>query len=189
MYMKKEEYIDKVIVAFKHRGMLISMDEIADYIGVTKKTLYNRFSSKDELITCCMERITIDFKEKVQCLDDSSIEVTEGFSRGITAMRLFFKDMSPVFFQDLIKYYPAIGDGEHTMGSDHFQKMLCKNIERGKREGVYNSQIDAELLSKYISFSVFAFFKNSIMGRALYSADHYFEQVINFNVNGLKTKD
>lgn len=186
--MNKEKYIERTIALFKDQGLMLSMDEIAEKIGVTKKTLYNRFSSKDELIDECIKKITEEFQMKINCLDDRTIPVADGFREGITAMRTFFRDMSPVFFRDLIAHYPSRANDDHVSGSDYFDKMLCLNIKRGIDEGVYRKEIDAELFAKYIAFSIFVFFRQTVMMQSFYSSEYYFKQVIDFNLNALIIK-
>ena len=47
---RKKQYIGKAIEILKQEGFRLSLDEMATKMGITKKTLYNNFSSKDELL-------------------------------------------------------------------------------------------------------------------------------------------
>lgn len=186
--MDESRYLDKVINLFKTKGLSMSMEEIAQGICITKKTLYNRFNNKDELLKKCMIRVTQDLSSRISCINDTSKDVCECFSCGITAMRTFFREMSPVFFNDLMKFYPMMASDDHAFGSAYFTKLIESNIIRGQGDGTYKTNIDAAMLSNYISFSVFAFFRKYVMMGNDYSAEHYFSQIIEFNLNGLKNK-
>jgi len=96
--------------------------------------------------------------------------------------------MSHAFMRDLMEYYPQKASADHAIGSGYFEEKICRNIEEGKQEGVYRADIDSGLLAKYIAFSVFSFFRREVMMKNSYSADHYFAQVINFNINALLIK-
>jgi len=47
---RKKDYINKAISVFKQAGLRLSLEEVAGKMGITKKTIYNHFSSKDELL-------------------------------------------------------------------------------------------------------------------------------------------
>jgi AcrR family transcriptional regulator len=183
--MKESKYLEKVILIFKTKGLSLSMDEIANYIGVTKKTLYNRFESKDELIRRCMVKVTEDVCSSVSCMNNPEKNVKDCFKDGINALRSFFREMTPVFFNDMLKSFPLMITEDHQMGSKYFVNLLKDNIERGKSEKVYRQKIDSALMADYIAFSIFAYFRKSVMMDSKYSADYYFRQVIEFNLNAL----
>lgn len=183
--MKEEIYLTKVIQLFRTEGLSLSMEEIADKIGVTKKTLYNHFENKDELIRKSLEKVLEDFRRSVDCTNDTSKDVRECFRNGFDAMRNFFREMSPVFLNDMLKYDSGLVSGDHAMGSKYFIDLLQKNIERGQAENIYRKDIDAPLMANYIAFSALAFFRKSVMMENNSSAGHYFSQVIEFNLKAL----
>lgn len=183
--MKKERYFSSIIPILKEEGLGLSMDAVAMKIGVTKKTLYNVFASKDKMIEECLEVVSNEFKESLRCMDDESLPVVERFERGIVTLRLYFKGMSHAFMRDLMVDYPQMASLDHTAGRSYFQDKIARNIEVGQEEGVYNQDLDPGLFARYISFSIFSFFQKEIMMGNAYSADYYFEQVIKFNKNAL----
>ena len=60
----KERYVIEVYELFRKKGLRMTMDEIADHLKLTKKTLYNNFNSKDELMRTVMQHVLgeIEFK-------------------------------------------------------------------------------------------------------------------------------
>ena len=183
--MNKDKYLSAIIPLLKEEGLGMSMEAVAQKIGVTKKTLYNRFSSKDQMIEDCLQLISCQFQESLSCMDDSSIPIAKRFEMGVTTLRLYFKDMSHAFMRDLMKFYPQKASVNHSAGLVYFEEKIAQNIELGKKEGVYRPEIDSGLFAKYISFSIFSFFQKEVMMANTYSAGYYFEQVINFNINAL----
>ena len=41
----KDRYVSQVYVLFRQKGLKMTMEEIADDLKLTKKTLYNNFNS------------------------------------------------------------------------------------------------------------------------------------------------
>ena len=186
--MDKNKYLSLIIPLLKEEGLGLSMDAVAQKIGVTKKTLYNQFVSKDQMIEECLKMVSAQFRASLSCMDDESVPVEKRFADGVTTLRLYFREMSRVFMRDLMEYYPQKASLDHTAGSAYFEEKISENIEEGKRRGVYRPDIDSSLFAKYIAFSIFSFFQKEVMMRNTYSADHYFEQVIKFNINALLIK-
>lgn len=186
--MKKDKYLSAIIPILKEEGLGLSMEAMAQKIGVTKKTLYNRFNSKDQMIEDCLEQVTGQFKENLACMDDETLPVVERFEKGVTILRLYFKDMSHAFMRDLMVQYPQMASLDHTAGRSYFEEKIAQNIESGKVSGTYRTDIDSALFAKYISFSIFSFFQKEVMMGSTYSADYYFKQVIDFNINALLRK-
>lgn len=183
--MEKSKYIAKIIPFMKEHGMSLSMDAIAEGIGVSKKTLYNQFSSKEELLEAILASTTDEFHKKVDCLSNYDCPVINGFKSGITGLKEYFYDISHLFMKDFIRLNPTKSSAHHIMGSDYFERQMKENIIRGKQEGVYRDDIDENLFSKYIASSIFGFFYRNVMARKDYAADYYFSQVTEFNLRAL----
>ena len=183
--MKKEKYIEAIIEVLKEEGLGLSMETIAQRIGVTKKTLYNRFSSKEAMLDDCLEQISNDFMESLSCMDDESVPIPVRLERGINCLRHYFKKMSHTFERDLQEMYPQKASIDHSNGSTFFENKIAENIVKGKEEGIYRADVDSVLFAKYISYSIFSFFRKKVMMEQDYPAEYYFKQVINFNINAL----
>lgn len=184
--MKKEKYLDRIIPLLKGEGLSLSMDSIADKIGVTRKTLYNNFSSKDELLKECCERLLEEFRQMTVCLTDTKVPVEKGFRDGVLGLYNFFRTASHVFTRDMMQLYPELAYGSHNSGSVLFEERLRENIMRGQKEGVYRKDIDTRWMAHYIAFAIFGFFQKYVMGGRICTPEEYFAQVTDFMLHGLK---
>lgn len=184
--MKEDKYLDNAIALFLKEGISMPIDIIAERIGVTKKTLYNNFGSKDGLIDSCMSRVFNNLGESLECLNDESKDVQTCFSEGICALVNFFKETTPRFLSDLMRFYPKMASVDHDAGIELFNEKLRQHITRGQKEGIYRNEIDARLISGYIAYSIFSYFRKSVMHDGDFAADHYFNQVIDFNLKALQ---
>lgn len=183
--MKEEEYIDAIIGIFKVEGIGLSMDAIADRIGITRKTLYNRFKSKDELMERCLDRLSSIFVKEIECLADESVDVVQGFRNGIMGMWKFFCNSSHIFTHDMITVYPSVASRQQDTGRLWLNSKIRINIERGQADGTYRKDIDPLLMSRYIGFSIFAFFHNELKRGETTDFDDYFKKVIDYNIHAL----
>lgn len=185
LYMKEEKYLDAIIEIWKVEGVELSMDAIADKIGVTRKTLYNRFKSKDDLLDRCLQRLSSGLSKAVDYLVDESIDVVQGFEKGITGMWMLFNNASYEFTRDMLRLYPRVVDNQYRKGKALLANKIRSNIERGQSDGTYRSDIDADLMSRYISFSIFVFFHNELRQEKDLFMEASFNKIVDFNVHAL----
>lgn len=185
--MRKDKYLDRIIPLLKEEGLSLSMDSIADEIGVTRKTLYNNFSSKDELLKECSGRLLDEFRQMTVCLNDTKVPVEKGFRDGILGLYDFFRTASHVFTRDMMQMYPELASGSHNSGTVLFEERLTENIRRGQAEGVYRKDIDTGWMAHFIAYSVFSFFQKYVMGGRICEPQEYFTKITDFMLCGLKT--
>ncbi len=182
------KYVAQALLIFRQEGLRLSMDALAAKMGITKKTLYNNFANRDELIARCVGCFMDSFASRIEVLTDQSYGAAEAFREGIRAMREFFGSFSPIFLHDLKRFYPEMAGTSHRYGFGMFEKKIEENIRRGKEEGAYRFSLDEHLMSKYISYSIFSFFINNVMRASDLSAQEYFDTVVDFNLRGLENR-
>lgn len=185
MNTNKNKYIDKAISVLKQDGLRLSLEEIAGKMGITKKTLYNHFSSKDELLKECIQSISDDFRETIKGLDDNNNSAIDNLRNGFSRLNHFFTVLSPVFFYDLMRLSPNQAASEHMIGSDFFKQKMEANLKQGINDGIYHSNLEVELTSCYMSYSIFGFYINSLINNNPYISKTYFEDIVEYNLRAL----
>lgn len=182
---RKHGYIKKAISVFKHDGLRLSLEETAGKIGVTKKTLYNHFSSKDELLMECIQFISSEFQRELSELDNPNLSAIENLRNGFLGVNRFFTMLSPVFFHDLMRLNPNQAMSEHMIGSAFFLSKIQTNLKQGIGEGVYREDLNIELISQYMSYSIFGFYINGVINHNSLITTSYFQDIIEYNLRAI----
>ena len=153
MKSKKHYYIDLVSkVILDSASANLKVDEIATSIGVSKKTLYNHFDSKQQLMECVMDSF---LKRRI---DKTRLDASKAASP-IAALVAIGRNVS-ILLHDFSSH-PAI-KGEmidaaavQRITDERRREILDLVIhlfKKGIRTGVFESDIDAALASKlYLS--------------------------------------
>jgi TetR/AcrR family transcriptional regulator, cholesterol catabolism regulator len=126
----------------------VTMDEIAVQLGVSKKTLYQYYADKDELVDAVI--IDVLTVNQDNCVKDRSMAknaIHEVFL-AIDMMQEMFQDMNPSVLFELEKYYPKAFEKFTKHKYSFLYKVMRENIERGIAEELYRSDIDVEILVK-----------------------------------------
>jgi len=180
-----QKYIDKAIVVFKRDGLRLSLDEVADKMGITKKTLYNNFSSKDELLAECIHSLIIEIKTSLEIMTDKKLDAITALFKGFEVLSVFFNALSPIFFYDMKKLYPEMANIEHVAGFGIFREKVAQNLQKGIIEQIYREDLDVELISQYFTFSIFGFFITKVVNSNQYVAKDYFNTILNYHIRAL----
>ena len=127
----------------------VSMDDIAANQGMSKKTIYQYFKDKDELVEAVVDDIidTNQYACKVD-IERSENAVHEIFLV-MDMMAEMFKSMNPSILFDMQKYHPAAFLKFQKHRNDYIYNVCRQNLERGIAEELYRPEISVDILARY----------------------------------------
>ncbi|MEY8862934.1 TetR/AcrR family transcriptional regulator [Tenacibaculum singaporense] len=163
-----------------------TMDEIAELLGISKKTIYACFSSKEELIIESIKELINEFKIDTEPILKSD---KTALNKVIEIYKVIFKyveKFKPSFIFGLKKYYPNAYDAYKEITTDVVSTDIMNLLEEAKEQGEIRPDVDLKLFSKlYLSglesrlFEADNLFDN-------YSKEILLEYMIINNLNSLK---
>jgi len=124
----------------------VTMDMIASNLGMSKRTIYENFRDKDELLVHVLKCMEEGRKKLVEEKLNSSSNVIEAIFRLLKLTNEHFRTMNPAFYVDIKKYH-------HTI----LKSGLCeipdlsgshKIVEKGVADGIFRSDIDFEIVNR-----------------------------------------
>ena len=102
----KEHIILVATELFKNYGIKsVTMDTLANQLGISKRTIYEVFSDKDELLMAVLTNMAYQQKELINRVIDESENSIVAIFRMLEFNRNNFQTMSPAFQSDLKKYH------------------------------------------------------------------------------------
>ncbi len=127
----------------------VSMDEIANATGMSKKTIYRHFANKNELVMD-MVKMTLQRNSQQQDWEIKTAEnaIHESFLAIDQTMELFRK-MNPLLIYDLKKYHPQAYKIYSEFKSERMYKIIHAGIERGIAEGLFRADLNVEVVTRY----------------------------------------
>jgi AcrR family transcriptional regulator len=133
---------------FKYGIKSVTMDDIAKHLAVSKKTIYQFFEDKNEMVETLM---TIKLKEDEcefrQIQEQSENMIIEVFNlmKHVEAM---FAKTNPNIFYDLQKYHPNAWKQFQAFKLDCMAKFVEGTLDRGKEQGLVRLDINTKLLAR-----------------------------------------
>src|SRR5688500_5861181 len=146
----KERIQQKANDLFRRYGVKsITMDEIATQLGASKKTIYQYFSDKDELVSAVV-REQIDFAQQTcETNCTSSKDAVHELFMAIDFVQQIFSGMNPAMMYDLERFHPQ----SYRIFLDHKNKYLFdiirSNLKRGIAEELYRPEINIDIIAKF----------------------------------------
>ncbi|MBL7856926.1 MAG: TetR/AcrR family transcriptional regulator [Cyclobacteriaceae bacterium] len=125
----------------------ISMDDIARHLSVSKKTLYQHFADKEDIVTMtCMAHMNYATREfeAIAAGAKNAIEELAGISG---CLKKNMEEMNPSLLFDLQKYHPRAW----SVWLDHKNKVIresvIRNLKQGIVEGYFRPEINPDILA------------------------------------------
>ena len=148
----KDRIIEEASELFSQSGVRsITMDELAKHLGISKRTIYENFKDKEDLLIACIDAFHEEgrkFQEKVFQTSENVVEAILAIlpdTVGQTTQRQIN------MMNDIRKYYPQVYKERFT----HFHNEQCGNMEqmiwRGIKEGVFHEDLKPEIIAHFFS--------------------------------------
>ncbi|MBL0131025.1 MAG: TetR/AcrR family transcriptional regulator [Chitinophagaceae bacterium] len=165
----------------------VSMDDIALQLGMSKKTLYQYFVDKDELVDAVLvDEVARGQQDCLSCFDRSKDAVEEIF---LTMKQIVeqFRNMNPMVLYDLQKFYFESFQKFLKYKNDFLFEVIHKNIERGIKEELFRPEINTDVLSKFRLESMMLAFNMDIFPPRKYNLAEVTREIIEHYLYGLST--
>lgn len=146
----KERIQEKARELFMSYGIRsVSMDDIASNLGMSKKTIYQSFADKDELVDAVFEgEMSHTHDRCMQCSRTSKDAIAEIFQT-IEDVHGRFSQMNPMIIYDLQKFHPKTFEKFRKMKDEFLAKVVADNLKRGIEEELYRPDINIEIMSRF----------------------------------------
>jgi TetR/AcrR family transcriptional regulator, cholesterol catabolism regulator len=143
------EITTKIAEIFLRYGIRsVSMDDLSQQLGISKKTLYQYFRDKEDLVNKVINYLMIHqekgMEEPLQAEGYNAIEQLFLMSRFLTD---YLSMVNPALPFDLKKYYPEIWKNVVDFKKQTIYRNFLQNMEKGISEGLYRKEINLRIIA------------------------------------------
>ncbi|MGQ9498589.1 MAG: TetR/AcrR family transcriptional regulator [Desulfotomaculales bacterium] len=143
------EIRDRIIRAMKEQAgqkgfHAVTVDELAAAAGVSKRTLYRHFKSKDEVIEAVLDDLTAGIERRAQEIIAGTAGPPEKIRAIVRAVVEGVRFMEPRNFGDLQRYYPHLWEKIDRFRAERIERLREVYLE-GCRLG-YFREVDPDVL-------------------------------------------
>lgn len=125
----------------------VSMDDIARHLSISKKTIYQYFVDKDEIVT----QVTLNHIDHTKVGFDALASASKNALDELMRIQMFMKknmqDLNPSLLFDLKKYHPRAWGAWTEHKNKHIRESVVRNLRQGMEEGLYRSNLNPDILA------------------------------------------
>lgn len=127
----------------------VTMDDIAEKMGISKKTIYTHFSNKEDLIEASSFFIFEQINKSITKIEEKKLNPIEETFKIKEVVSHFLKGekTSPEF--QLKKYYPKIYAMLDLKKREIINTCFKDSLERGVIEACFRKDINIDMVSKF----------------------------------------
>lgn len=156
----------------------VSMDDIASSLGISKKTIYQYFADKDELVDAVVD---IEFRKNESICEYDRSNSKNAVHEIFMAMDMvveMFSSMNPSLVFDMQKYYPKAFQKFHTHKNDYLYNVIRDNIKRGIVEELYRPELNVDIIARFRVESIMIPFNPEFFSKLKYNLAEIEEEFI-----------
>lgn len=125
----------------------LSMDDVANACGVSKRTVYTYFQNKSDLIDQVVTKKINSFRGKLEDISTASDNAIIELDRFFKVYKESISSYSPTFLWEFkrhnLDFFAKVAEVNHNI----ILPFVLRNIERGQHEGLYKKDLDKEKLT------------------------------------------
>lgn len=166
----------------------VTMDEIAQDLGVSKKTLYKHFASKEALLRKIMKQTTREIEAKIDAiLRDRNSDFVEKL-RGVWAfLASRLSKIGQPFQQDLQRHAPEVWKEVDQRRNQIIRQRFGELLQKGVQSKAIRRDINTELLVLVYLTLVQRIVNPETLSQLPLSASQAFETIISVMFEGILT--
>jgi AcrR family transcriptional regulator len=165
----------------------VSMDDIANALGMSKKTIYQYYSDKDELVDAVVEDELNKTEHDCEACKVNAKDAVEEVVLTMNQIHDQFQNMNPVILYDMQKFHPQAFQKFLKHKHEYLYKVIRNNIERGVKEELYRPDLNIDVLSKFRLESMLLAFNLQVFPPGKYRLVEVTEIIMENFVFGLAT--
>ncbi len=174
----KEKYIAQVYDIFVAKGLGLSMDEIAVGLGLTKKTLYNNFESKEDLIRTVVKYFYKGLEKKIGESIDNTSNAIEALFVTSKVIEEEVDGVGLALISEMSTYRAHEHVLDHVNRMSFYAKLIKANLYKGIAEGLYREALDVEYTTLFYTCAIERFYKWEGSYEFLESSSHFHAQLL-----------
>ncbi len=167
--MKKQDIIADAYNQFRLYGFKsVTMDDLARTIGISKKTLYELFKDKDELVLEAVKYMLNTNQCDTEEIFKNSNNAIEQIFGILGLMEKMVRGLNLICYMDMQRYYPASYKYLEEHKKNYLYKCIISNLQQGISEGYYREEIDLEIITRFRMESALLVFQNNLFPQDKY---------------------
>lgn len=125
----------------------VTMDDVARHLSISKKTIYQFFKDKDDLVAIVTQDYLAKQEAELQELLQSASDPIEEVLKISEYMRTATMKINPSILFDIQKFHPKAWKIYQSHKKQCIQETIVVNLKKGMEQGYYRAGMDVDILA------------------------------------------
>ena len=184
----KKKILEKATDMFLHLGFKsVTMDDLANEMGISKKTIYAHFENKTKLVEESTRQLFCSISlgiDHICTLQKNPIEELYEVKKFVM-LNLKNEKSSPQ--HQLQKYYPKIYKNLHQKKYEIMQECVVKNIKKGIEQGLYRENLNIDFIARIYFSGGSCLRDNDLFPQDKFPMTSLMDEYLEYHLRGIAT--
>jgi len=126
----------------------VTMDDIAKHLGMSKKTIYQFFKDKNELVIALVKKKLKEDEDEMADIMSRSGNVIEEMINMMKCSEDIFSRINPIVIHDMQKYHPEAWIEFQKFKADVLISTLEELLTKGIKQSYIRPDIDVKIIAR-----------------------------------------
>ena len=166
----------------------VTMDDIANTIGISKKTIYAHFSNKTELVEVVTFSVLDHISKGIDKINAASVNPIEELYEIKMFVMNYLKNERVSPQHQLKKYYPEIFERLKIKQFEKMHSSVENSLKMGMHTGLFRADIDIDFISRMYFNGMTGIRDISIFPENRFDKNYLFESYLEYHLRAIVTK-
>lgn len=186
---KAQKILEQSTILFMQYGIKsLTMDDIAKHLGISKKTLYQSFSDKADLVLKGMLAHMTHEQDALEAINEECENAIDEMFMISQHVSKHIQSMHPSILFDLEKYYPLAFKEFENYKLKYIMGCIARNIEAGIDQGLYRKNINIPVVAGLYVGRMDILFDQNLFPSSKYSLKDVYFEAIRYHIRGIASE-
>ena len=189
MEERKEEIIERTLELFSLRGIKsLNMGDISSLQHISKKTLYNYFKDKNDLVCSCMSFELERTSKEIELITQKGLNAIDVSYQMSQFVIIQLTNMNPTLFMELEAFHPEALKLFEDHQEDCIGQTIQKNLKKGMEEGLYRSDLKIEIVTSIYMTLMYNLISARLISTRNYSFSEIYLEFFKYHIHGISSE-
>ncbi|UFH55264.1 TetR/AcrR family transcriptional regulator [Spirosoma sp. KNUC1025] len=166
----------------------VTMEDIAKQLGISKKTIYQHFSDKEQILSQVIEDKMVRNQSEMTCMAIEADNPIEEIMHVLSMIQKHADQVSPNLMIDMKRHYPQAFTLFRKYKEGEIMRSILENIQKGIDQGLYRSDINPAILARLRVEQIELAFNNDLFPTDRFTMPEIQYELMHHFVRGMLTE-